>query len=479
MKSLFKDSIYAFGWLAAFLVATTLRSPFFMYATTALFLWTFINAKHAAYIYPVVLLVILDYPGGFFWRSTDSIINIPPLGLSLTEVFSVLAVIKYGITLKKSDMIFRKPYAIYFMYFVFSILIGATLGMRRSGTAGEGYQAYGSVLRLLLLYPLFLTLPKIISSRRIVERIVDVFGIFVILNVFFQVYHVVTGSAIAFLLTGFGRISDTTELIRPVYGTFMCFITLLYAIYRIGARQGRIGWNYFMLVVSYGSVFLGATRGWILAFTAIIVVSWAIISKLKVHELVRNTAIPLILVFVLMQIHVVETQVEKSFERIGTLELIVEGDLTAGGTNARLTDRHYPVIQKFLERPVFGWGFSSVGYDTYDVHVGVQSLLMVGGIAGLVVVSLCLAWISFIILKRKQYIGFNRFSQGSDIFVVSLLGLLLISASSTDLFGFMAAAKGFHYNKIVFLAIYFSMLNAYLVQPAVCMTIIREPNAYV
>ena len=108
-----------------------------------------------------------------------------------------------------------------------------------------------------------------------------------------------------------------------------------------------------------------------------IFISWFVISKLKIHELFKNTSIILVIILIFMQFNIINSQVHKSMERLSTIELIFKGDPTAGGTNARLTERHYPVMNKFYEKPIIGWGFSAVGYDSYDVHVEIKSLLMV------------------------------------------------------------------------------------------------------
>jgi hypothetical protein len=60
-----------------------------------------------------------------------------------------------------------------------------------------------------------------------------------------------------------------------------------------------------------------------------------------------------------------------------------DGDVTADGTNARLTERAPLVYEKFFKSVLFGLGFSEESLLTFDGHVAIPSTLLVGGIFGL------------------------------------------------------------------------------------------------
>jgi len=462
MKSCPRDILLVLAWLIIFAIVTIIKESIAFTIISIIFLIFFYIDKDKEYLYPLIILVILDYPGYFYFGLTDNVLNISGFKLSLTELFSIIAIIKYGFRRNGEKNLFLQPYKLYISYYVVLITIGILQGLKLSGTSGRGYGVYASIITLFLLYPLFLTMPKLYKNKLYIDRTIEILNFIVILNILLQIYHIITGASLASRFGGFGSVSTPEELIRPVYGTYICFITLTFSIYKIGIRQGNIIWHYLILVLSFGSILISATRGWILAFLLMILISWFIISKLKIHELIKNTSIILIIILIFMQFNVINSQVHKSMERLSTIELIFKGDPTAGGTNARLTERHYPVMNKFYENPIFGWGFSAVGYNTYDVHVGNQSLLMVGGVIGYTIVIICLLWIIMIIYKSKREAIKNNIKQVYDVYIISFLSLFVIHSTSTDLFSFMASAMGYHYKKLFFLAIYLSMLNSYI-----------------
>jgi len=462
MKSCIRDILFVLVWLVIFAIATVLKESIAITIVSIIFLIYFYIDKESEYLYPLIILVMLDYPGYFYFGLTDNILNISFFKLSLTELFSIIAIMKYGLRTNGKKNLFLRPYKLYISYYVVLITIGIVEGMKLSGTSGRGYGIYSSIITLFLLYPLFLTMPKLYKNKLYIDRTIEILNIMVILNIILQIYHIITGASLASRFGGFGSVSNPEDLIRPVYGTYICFITLVFSIYKIGIRQGNIIWHYLILVLSFGSILISATRGWILAFILMIFISWFVISKLKIHELFKNTSIILVIILIFMQFNIINSQVHKSMERLSTIELIFKGDPTAGGTNARLTERHYPVMNKFYEKPIIGWGFSAVGYDSYDVHVGNQSLLMVGGIIGYTIVIICLLWIIMIIYKSKREAIKNNVKQIYDLYIISFLSLFVIHSTSTDLFSFMASAIGYHYKKLFFLAIYLSMLNSYI-----------------
>ena len=59
--------------------------------------------------------------------------------------------------------------------------------------------------------------------------------------------------------------------------------------------------------------------------------------------------------------------------------------MTAEGTLIRITQRAPRVWNKYIESPIFGFGFSETGFSYNDGHVGNYTLLLQGGLAGMII----------------------------------------------------------------------------------------------
>ena len=148
-------------------------------------------------------------------------------------------------------------------------------------------------------------------------------------------------------------------------------------------------------------------------------------------------------------------QISRSFDRVETINEILEGDMTAGGTLARLNIRSPRVIRKFKENPLVGFGYSDEGYDYQDVHVGNQSILVEGGLIGLILIVILLLTIiySIYVTKRKLSNG-NPYKKALPILIFGLVGVFVIHSSSMQWFGYYISGP-----RIFFISIYFTFMS--------------------
>lgn len=148
-----------------------------------------------------------------------------------------------------------------------------------------------------------------------------------------------------------------------------------------------------------------------------------------------------------------------SLQRLETISFLLKGDQTLGGTDRRLTSRIYPVLVKFEERPITGWGFSKIGMETFDGHTGNASILMIGGLTGGIIILIFLY--KLFMKQYKLYKAlhvFNKYKKGVLIISASLIILLIIHSSSSQVFGFYRyVSDGGH--AAYWLAIYFVILS--------------------
>ena len=160
-----------------------------------------------------------------------------------------------------------------------------------------------------------------------------------------------------------------------------------------------------MLVVFSAAMMsiLSATRGWMIAFGLIIIMSGLLVRTIDFRKIAALVLLSALLTFIGSKSDRIRSQVEFSRDRLLKIESIRSGDLTAKGTLRRLDVRSPRVLKVWKQNPVFGWGFSDVGFKSSDGHVGNQTLLMFSGIVGFVLLNGFLLYFSY-----QMYIAYRR-----------------------------------------------------------------------
>ena len=458
------DFLKTLFWYIIFLVSIYYLPDIISALVAIVFLYSFYKSGDD-YIHLAVLFIIISDPGRIFTSRTEDIISFMGFGISLAELFSAVALVKLYNLRNISNNFFKNAYLIYFIYLLFLIVYGLLEGMSITGTEGYGFGRYRATIKLLLLIPLYFTIPNILYDKSTLIRFGKILFVFIIINFMLQLIWIITGiPVLGYLNPESLETYRSREFIRATYGFFLSFITLTLSIYFIATRSLDRRYMFAIMAVSVMVVIISGTRGWMLAYLFISIISFLLISQFNIFKIIRTFAVIFLIIILLIQVDFIRVQLEKSFERFSTMEHILEGDPTSGGTVSRLTDRHEQVIIKFKERPIIGWGFSSTAHIAYDQHVGNQSMLMAGGVVGYILFLITIGIIiKKIILCKILYSTDDIDASNLYIFIICIGGLFIIHSSSTDLFSYLAPTMGYHYVKIIFLAVFFSIVNAILV----------------
>ena len=75
MKSCIRDILFVLVWLVIFGNCHHIKRIYLLTIVSIIFLIYFYD-KESEYLYPIIILVILDYPGYFYFGLTDNIFNI-------------------------------------------------------------------------------------------------------------------------------------------------------------------------------------------------------------------------------------------------------------------------------------------------------------------------------------------------------------------------------------------------------------------
>ena len=408
--------------------------------------------------------VISDAPGRLFTLTSGSTIYRLPMytlmsGVStgFTELFLIMYIIKF-LSKKTKLSLFNKYAKLIIIYGIFTIAYSFILGISQSNLI--------SSIRTILPWFWFLIIPEFISDPKRVEHLFQLLAPFAFIIFILSLQSQITGEYLHNILSGesaYGFLGEAElELVRVNQADYLLFVLVFFALFYLSLERKIFNNTYLNLIIIIGfiTILLSATRGWIIALLILL----SSVFFMKGYNLMKQFIRMLVMIGIL--IYIVQIfypsflfQISKSFERLDTLEALTEGDLTAGGTLARLTERGPRVMKEFKKSPIIGWGFSNHYFAYSDMHVGNQTMLLQGGIVGYTfwMVIFLLIFYNIFIYGRLYYV---KFSIGSGIYVIlfALIATFAIHSSSTHMWGFYGHSQAtiFHWTYILMVA------NAYI-----------------
>jgi len=178
---------------------------------------------------------------------------------------------------------------------------------------------------------------------------------------------------------------------RGLYNEGILLISYFGALFFLAFRPGKYFpvWLCFAVIMAnFASVFLSATRGWVLSFSFALIFSLIFVLKLSGKRLLTIGVLATMFLFGAQSLPIIGVQIQNAVKRLLTLEKLAEGDTSAGGTLIRLNTRGPRVMKHWAESKLTGWGFSSHYMEHNDFHVGNQNILMHSGIIGYVLLHL-------------------------------------------------------------------------------------------
>lgn len=427
--------LMALSIVAVYLIPA-LKTPFF-----ALCLFFFYFSKRD-YVWILFLFIFLQNPGYLFIYRQGWIVSITQtVGIPFEFTFALVALAKVVPRLRSRTFWgFTKAPMLIFLYVVVLIILSALIGMNT--------KSYYTLAMYLAAHSLFISIPILVGSSDQFNGLVRL-GYFAIIVLsalqiidtlmpvkFFQMLGVsfsadpMWGQTTDLALD----IRESREAIRVVYGPYLSLFSLTTAFHYLLGNDRRYSKNYLSLiiVVSIVSVFMTATRGWILAYAFMLIIM-GIITNASTSR-VFFTGIVMISVMLIVS-PLIRKQTSLVIQRVLTVNEYIEGDKSAGGTLQRMTVRAPRVYGKFKENPITGFGYSKEGLEYNDGHVGNHNILLEGGILGTAIYILA---VLLIILKVSGQVVRGLLTPKQFGALLAVFGaLLIIHSSSAQIFGYL------------------------------------------
>ncbi|MBV6438726.1 MAG: hypothetical protein EPGJADBJ_00351 [Saprospiraceae bacterium] len=391
-------------------------------------------------------LVLSDGFFGFFGMYSAMLNLIPGLpGIEAGQIYIILGLVKaWGRPLNYTPF-YNNFLKILLIYLVFLMVQGYVIGV--SMEMNVQFRLLKWLVPLFMLY----SIPRLFTR---IEQYRDVF------LYLFPVALAALGAQIFTIATShspmqhFGvaakakfAIKVTKEkTYRGLYNEMILLITTFGALFFLAFRPGRYfkSWYCFAIVMAnFASVFLSATRGWVLSFSFATIFAMLFVLQMSARRLMSVVLIGVIFMFGAQSLPVIGIQIENAIKRLLTLEKLAEGDMSAGGTLIRLNTRGPRVMKKFEEAPLTGFGFSNEFMDHNDFHVGNQNILLHSGVIGYALMHIFFLYFMFRLFVRSIYLPPEHTYKGTLLFFcIFFPAWFMLHSSSQQFFSYYQTVQG-------------------------------------
>ncbi len=391
-------------------------------------------------------LVLSDGFFGFFGMYSAMLNVIPGLpGIEAGQIYIIIGIVKaYSRPLNYSPF-YNSLLSVLLIYLVFLLVQGYVIGVSLE------INVQFRLLKWLVPLFMFYSIPRLFTR---VEQWRDVF------LYLFPVALVALGAQI-FTLTqahspmqyfGVARkakfaIKVTKEkTYRGLYNEMILLITFFGALFFLAFRPGKYfktNYLFAILMANFSSVFLSATRGWVICFSFSFIFSLLFVLRLGPKRIV--SLFLLIATFLVGStfIPVIGLQIHNAIKRLLTLEKLAEGDMSAGGTLIRLNTRGPRVMKKFQEAPLTGLGFSEEFMETNDFHVGNQNILLHSGVIGYALMHFFFLYFMFKMFVRDLNLPPEHTYKGTlTYFCIFFPAWFMLHSSSQQFFSYYQTVQG-------------------------------------
>lgn len=437
-----KEKIEVFYFILLFIL-TTISVYYFPPVINKIFflillLITWVSKKD--YFWLVFFIIIASSPFRLFedygGQTLHRIPNYDIIGsysIGFNDFFLILFFFKAMIKGTKNKLVLQKQYLIILGLIILLYILSFVYGF--SG------KTLITNTRWLLYFSLFYSVPRLIKNDSVIF-IFRIFIIFTLLTIINQILTATIGFNIADTIAG-TELTDKqfvgVRYVRAYDSVLVQFFTFIFGLVMYRMRKPIIKKNHLLLiiVISYLSIFMTGTRGWILAFSCVVTYFFLFIETQKSKFFVLFIITIMLVVSIASFIPQLQFLLRSNIDRIQTLESLAKGDVTAGGSLQRLSIRLPRLIEGIKQNPILGWGFSDT-YDYYaDTHVGWASQILQMGIVGLIIFMNF--WINFWKYNKRlaQKLSLkNPFKQTVITLNIGLLCLLIIHSTSRSMFNF-------------------------------------------
>jgi len=334
---------------------------------------------------------ILAQGPGYLWADYSGLSHYrlpmytPVAGMTVTpiDLFVLLAFAKAMFAGRKIRLGMTKTMAAILVYALICVVITAFL-------FGTDIDILAWNFRWVFYYTLIISFLFLVRKKYEIRQFTILIFPAIFFILFTQIYYTISGTEFINLFDpGFRGVTlnTVTGELRPVMGgvllVYYCFISALLLLLAEDHRIPRI-FLYLIVVTSFLTVFLSATRVWFIIFS-IVFFGYVVVSKKKISSTIGIISVLMLLAGGLMYSGIVPHQllVNSSWARMRQIFDVARGDFFAAQTAMNRIVVQLPVIINTIKQsPVVGFGFSIVTMKHYDDDFGFLNTILMFGIVG-------------------------------------------------------------------------------------------------
>ena len=312
---------------------------------------------------------------------------------------------------------------------------------------GMGLNSILNTILIFVLWTFLVSLPRLLSEKEF-EYLDRLLFSAVLLAFISQMTTLATGARWIdlFKITNYylkeGLMIQEGIIARTISSPYIILYSFIKALYYILNKKKSFSKGYLSLiiVISTFSIFLSATRGWILASLAVLLLVFVTFSGVAALKRVVSlgAASGILLVIVIFVFPPIKIQITDAYERLQTVEQIAQGNLTMDGSLLRVTGRAPKVLKPFYEMPVFGWGFADVYWAKKDGHVGQLNVLLNCGVVGYAILTFFFFRWFFLLysMPNKNLLVKSAYGTAPKILSYGLVFIFVVHSTSFQFWGF-------------------------------------------
>jgi hypothetical protein len=400
------------------------KSTKVLFYLTTLFL--FVRSKKD-YFWILYFFIIVQMPGGLFYPPFNTIINAQTNGISYTVIFILVVIIKFYIIKKKThhNILFIQHIRVIGYYAIFLVIFSFILGVNFKGIYIT-FQNFLSIFLFCLIFDIF-------TDRENFIKFINLLFFSVIILFTWQIFDILSPVNFATLLgvenysMSLDQNLEDYKLVRLFYSAYASFLALCFSLFYLLKKDFHYFSKKYLIIVAGVSLLgmlLTGTRGYAIQYIFILLCFVFLAGRRGIMVIPFTIIIIFILAIIFPKLN---QQIEGAVQRYLTVQSLMSGDLTADNTLIRITERAPKVWSKYTESPIVGFGYSDIGRQYDDDHVGNYTLLLQGGIIGAAIYIYVIISIIF-----SLWINFYKKRQKETLMALSFIISLIIAHSTSS-----------------------------------------------
>jgi hypothetical protein len=283
----------------------------------------------------------------------------------------------------------------------------------------------------------------------------------------FQVAHILLGRLPAtFFGSGFIRVDGSYSIdistrlaenyidapVRALSSPYIVLTAFMGSLVYLSFRRAEFNNRYLFIIilVTLASVFLTATRGWIISISLVFCLYFFFLFPRPQRAL--GVMVPgMIIMLIVNLLPVLQNQIIGTSNRLLTIEQLAKGDYSAGGTVERYTEYTPQLLKLWKESPILGLAFSEKYWTSQNGHAGHANLLMNVGVMGFML--FVYLWAMLVItpwlIYRRLHID-NNFKKSVLVLILWFLFFMIVHSTSGQQFRYVADFGGGAFGQAIF-----------------------------